>query len=139
LGKRIFRFAIGANGDLGQKEIFGPADLGHGALPDGFIFDRDGNIWVTIISRNGIVIVSADGETHTIYEEANLEAVDAMVAAMQQGVATTEHLVACAGKTLILPTSLSFGGADGRTVYVGSLGLPHLVTFNSPVAGLQLY
>ncbi len=37
LGKRIFRFPIGANGDLGKKEIFGPADLGHGALPDGFI------------------------------------------------------------------------------------------------------
>jgi gluconolactonase len=139
LGKRIFRFPIGANGDLGRKEIFGPADLGYGALPDGFIFDEDGNIWVTIISRNGIIVVSADGGTHTIYEEPNLEAVDAMVIAMQERTATTEHLVACAGKTLNLPTSLSFGGMDGRTVYVGSLGLPHLVTFNSPIAGLPLY
>ena len=139
LGKRIFRFAISANGDLGQKEIFGPADLGHGALPDGFIFDEDGNVWVTIISRNGIVVVSADGATQTIYEEPNLEAVDAMVAAMRQKTATTEHLIACAGKRLNLPTSLSFGGTDGRTVYVGSLGLPHLVTFTSPVAGLPLY
>jgi hypothetical protein len=50
-----------------------------------------------------------------------------------------EHLIACAGKKLNLPTSLSFGGTDGRTVYVGSLGLPHLVTFNSPIAGLALY
>jgi gluconolactonase len=139
LGKRVFRFAIGANGDLGRKETFGPADLGHGALPDGFIFDQDGNVWVTIISRNGIVVVSADGESHTIYEEPNSEAIDALVAAMQQGSATPEHLIACAGKTLNLPTSLSFGGTDGRTVYVGSLGLPHLVTFQSPVAGLPLY
>jgi len=139
LGKRIFRFAIGANGDLVRKEIFGPADLGHGALPDGFIFDEEGNVWVTIISRNGMVVVSAEGEPHTIYEEPNLEAVDAMVTAIQRGTATTEHLVACAGKKLNLPTSLSFGGADGRTVYVGSLGLPHLITFKSPVAGLPLY
>jgi gluconolactonase len=139
LGKRVFRFAIGANGDLGRKEIFGPADLGHGALPDGFIFDADGNIWVTIISRNGIVVVGEDGDLHTIYEEPNLEAVDAMEKAMRQGTATTEHLIACAGKRLNLPTSLSFGGADGRTVYVGSLGLPHLITFKSPVAGLPLY
>jgi len=139
LGKRIFRFAIGVNGDLGHKEIFGPADLGHGALPDGFIFDRDGNVWVTIISRNGIVIVSADGETHTIYEEPNLAAVDAMVTALEQKTATPEHLIACAGKKLNLPTSLSFGGADGRTVYVGSLALPHLITFQAPVAGLPLY
>ena len=139
LGKRIFRFRIAPNGDLGQKEIFGPADLGHGALPDGFIFDQDGNVWVTIISRNGIVVVSEDGESHTVYEEPNRAAVDAMVAALQQGTATTEHLIACAGKILNLPTSLSFGGTDGRTVYVGSLGLPHLVTFHSPVAGLSLY
>lgn len=139
LGKRVFRFAIGANGDLGKKEIFGPADLGHGTLPDGFIFDEDGNVWVTIVSRNGIAVVSADGESHTIYEEPNLAAVDAMVAALQKKTATTEHLVACAGGRLNLPTSLSFGGTDGRTVYVGSLGLPHLVTFRSPVAGLPLY
>jgi gluconolactonase len=61
------------------------------------------------------------------------------VAAMEQQKATPDHLIACAGKTLNLPTSLSFGGADRRTVYVGSLGLSHLVTFNSPVAGLSLY
>jgi gluconolactonase len=139
LGKRVFRFPISANGDLGRKEIFGPADLGHGALPDGFIFDQDGNVWVTIVSRNGIVVVSEGGETHTIYEEPNPEAVDSMVAAMQQKTVSADHLIACAGKKLNLPTSLSFGGTDGRTVYVGSLGLPHLVTFRSPVAGLAMY
>jgi gluconolactonase len=139
LGKRIFRFPIASNGDLGQKEIFGPADLGHGAWPDGFIFDQEGNVWVTIISRNGIVVVSEDGEMHTIYEEPKMEAIDAMVKAMQQKTATPDHLIACAGAKLKLPTSLSFGGADGRTVYVGSLGLPHLLTFNAPTAGLPLY
>jgi len=138
LGKRVFRFPIGANGDLGQKEIFGPVDLGYGALPDGFTFDQDGNVWVTIISRNGIAVVSAEGEIHTIYEEPNLEAVDLMVTAIQESTATPEHLTACAGKKLNLPTSLAFGGADGRTVYVGSLGLPHLATFHSPVAGPPL-
>ena len=139
LGKRIFRFSISANGDLGKKEIFGPADLGHGALPDGFIFDDDGNIWVTIITRNGIMVVSENGEAHTVYDEPKLDAVDALVAALEQKTATAAHLVACAGEKLTLPTSLSFGGEDGRTVYVGSLGLPHLVTFRSPIPGLPLY
>jgi gluconolactonase len=139
LGKRIFRYPIDANGDLGKKEIFGPADLGHGALPDGFIFDNVGNVWVTIITRNGIMIVSEDGETNTVYEEPNLNAVDALVAALEQKTATAAHLGACAGANLTLPTSLSFGGADGRTVYVGSLGLSHLMTFRSPVPGLPLY
>jgi gluconolactonase len=139
LGKRVFRFPIASNGDLGQKEIFGPADLGHGALPDGFNFDQDGNIWVTIITRNGIMVISEDGGMHTIYEEPKLEALDAMVKAMQQKTATADHLIACAGEKLKLPTSLDFGGTDRRTVYVGSSGLPHLVTFNSPVAGLPMY
>ena len=138
LGKRVFRFPIASNGDLGQKEIFGPADLGHGALPDGFNFDQDGNVWVTIVTRNGIMVISEDGETHTIYEEPKLEALDTLVRALQQKTATSEHLVACAGETLTLPTSVAFGGPDRRTVYVGSLGLPHLVTFVSPVAGLKM-
>jgi gluconolactonase len=139
LGKRIFRFPIGANGDLGKKEIFGPADLGHGALPDGFIFDGDGNVWVTIITRNGIMVVSQNGETRTIYEEPRPEAIDTLVAALEKKTATAAHLAACAGEKLTLPTSLSFGGEDGRTVFVGSLGLAHLMTFRSPVAGLPLY
>ncbi|HEY2780169.1 MAG TPA: SMP-30/gluconolactonase/LRE family protein [Steroidobacteraceae bacterium] len=138
LGKRVFRYRIGSNGDLGQKEIFGPADLGHGALPDGFNFDQDGNVWVTIITRNGIAIISEDGDMHTIYEEPKMQAVDAMVKAMQNRSATAEHLIACAGDKLTLPTSLAFGGEDRRTVYVGSLGLSHLVTFDSPVPGLSM-
>jgi sugar lactone lactonase YvrE len=138
LGKRVFRFPIASNGDLGRKELFGPEDLGHGALPDGFNFDEDGNVWVTIITRNGIVIISEDGETRTVYEEPKLDAVDAMVTALEQKTATADHLAACAGEKLCLPTSLAFGGADRRTVYVGSLGLPHIVTFRSPVAGLAM-
>ncbi len=94
---------------------------------------------MTIVTRNGIMIVSEDGESRTIYEEPKLDAVDALVAALEQKTATAAHLVACAGDNLTLPTSLSFGGDDGRTVFVGSLGLPHLMTFRSPVAGLPLY
>jgi gluconolactonase len=37
---------------------------------------------------------------------------------------------------LILPTSLAFGGVDGRDAYVGSLAFDHLVTFRSPVPGI---
>jgi sugar lactone lactonase YvrE len=138
LGKRVFRFPIAANGDLGRKEIFGPSDLGHGALPDGFTFDQEGNVWVTTITRNGIVVISEDGDTRAIYEEPKLAAVNALVTALEKKNASVEHLGACAGETLNLPTSLAFGGADRRTVYVGSLGLPHLITFQSPVAGMEI-
>jgi gluconolactonase len=138
LGKRVFRFPILPSGDLGKKEIFGPGDLGHGAYPDGFAFDEEGNVWVTVITRNGITVISEDGAQHTLYEEPKLDAVDALVKAMEAKSATPDHFIACAGETVALPTSLAFGGADRRTVYVGTLALPHLISFNSPVAGLSL-
>lgn len=138
LGKRVFRYPIEASGDLGEKEIFGPKDLGYGAYPDGFTFDAEGNVWVTIVSRNGLAVISEDGDQQTIYEEPNLDAIDAMVNAMQAKTATVEHFIACAGETLALPTSLAFGGPDRRTVYVGTLALPHLLSFRSPVPGLPL-
>jgi gluconolactonase len=138
LGKRVFRFPIKSNGDLGDKEIFGPTDLGHGAYPDGFTFDEEGNIWVTIIARNGIAVISEDGDQQTIYEEPQLDAVAVMVNAMEAKTATAEHFIACAGETLALPTSLAFGGPDRCTAYIGSLALPHLLSFRSPVAGLAL-
>jgi gluconolactonase len=138
LGKRVFRYPIKPNGELGDKEIFGPKDLGHGAYPDGFSFDALGNVWVTIVSRNGLSVISEDGDLHTLYEEPKLDAVDAMVDAMEAKTATVEHFIACAGETLALPTSLAFGGVDRCTVYVGTLALPHLLSFRSPVAGLPL-
>lgn len=138
LGKRVFRFPIKPNGDLGEKEIFGPKDLGSGAYPDGFTFDEEGNIWVTLITRNGIAVISEDGGQQTIYEEPKVDAVAVMVSAMEAKTATAEHFIACAGETLALPTSLAFGGPDRRTVYIGSLALPHLLSFRSPVAGMAL-
>jgi gluconolactonase len=136
LGKRVFRYPIEPSGDLGEKQIFGPEDLGHGAFPDGFNFDSEGNVWVTIVSRNGLAVISEDGDQHTLYEEPKHDAVDAMVNAMAAKTATVGHFTACTGETLALPTSLAFGGPDGRTVYVGSLALPHLLSFRSPVAGV---
>jgi gluconolactonase len=137
LGKRVFRYPIEPSGDLGEKEIFGPKDLGHGAFPDGFNFDAEGNVWVTIVSRNGLAVISENGDQHTVYEEPKHDAIDVMVNAMAAKTATVDHFTACTGATLALPTSLAFGGPDLRTVYVGSLALPHLLSFRSPVAGVS--
>ena len=43
--------------------------------------------------------------------------------------------VSPATRILKNPTSVAFGGKDGRIVYVGSLGGDTLATFLSPVAG----
>ena len=140
LAKRVVRYPIQPNGDLGPLEVFGPADLGHGAIPDGFAFDADGNVWVTLITRNAIVVIDAGGALHTVYEEVKPKAVDVVAKSMRErsfGLLGLLRIAACRGRTLGLPTSLAFGGDDSRTVYVGSLALPHLLTFRSPVAGLR--
>jgi gluconolactonase len=49
-----------------------------------------------------------------------------------------QDMLAAAGPTLQFPTSVCFGGEDLRTVYVGSLAMPRLPTFRSPVPGLPM-
>ncbi len=125
--------------DLGQEAALRTCGFRSWSIARRFYFRRRWQCLVTIITRNGIMVVSESGETRTVYEEPKREAVDALVAALERKTATAAHLVACAGEKLTLPTSLSFGGEDGHTVYVGSLGLPLLMTFRSPVPGLPLY
>lgn len=134
LGGRIVRFAIRPDGSLGAKEVAGPQTLGRGAYPDGFSFDVFGNIWVTIINQNGLMAIDRHGEPHIVYRDRDEDAVEAMIAGVEQRNGTVDHLVACAsqGGPLPLPTSLAFGGPDGRTAYVGTLTLPHLPTFRLP-------
>jgi gluconolactonase len=47
-------------------------------------------------------------------------------------------MAAAAGPRLQFPTSVCFAGPDLRTVHVGSLAMPRLPTFRSPVPGLPM-
>jgi gluconolactonase len=135
LGRRLVRFEIGAHGNLGRKQVVGPEDLGHGAYPDGFTFDAEGNIWLTLIIRNGLAVITKDGDYHIIYEEPQAAAIDKLVEAIEARVADVTIMRACIGERLPFPTSIAFGGKDARTAYVGSLATPHIFTFRSPIAG----
>ncbi len=134
LGGRIVRFRIRPDGSLGDQECFGPRSLGRGALPDGITFDAAGNLWITNISENALEVIDREGALHVVYSDANAAAVAALADALEQRTGTIDHLLACAQVSgpLRLPTSLAFGGADGRTAFVGSVGLTHLVTFRMP-------
>ena len=134
LGCRLVRFAIRPDGSLGAKEGVGPRSLGRGALPDGFTFDAEGNIWVTIISQNALQVIDRDGAVSVVYADMNPAAVEAIACAIERRSGTLDHLIACmdVAGPLRLPTSIAFGGADGRTAFVGSVGLDHLATFRVP-------
>jgi gluconolactonase len=136
LGGRVVRFRILADGSLGAKERLGPESLGRGALPDGITFDAAGNLWITNISENALQVIDREGAVHVAYSDANAPAVAAIAYAIERRTGTLDHLLACADVSgpLRLPTSLAFGGVDGRTAFVGSVGLTHLVTFRIPAA-----
>jgi gluconolactonase len=135
LGRRIVRFPILDGGALGPKEVVGPNDLGHGAYPDGFAFDVEGNIWLTLIIRNGIGVIDRTGAFHVVYEEPQTAAIDKLVSSIAVKNADIDAMRACVGQHLPFPTSLAFGGPDGKTVFIGSLPGTHLFTFRAPVAG----
>jgi len=134
LGGRVSRFPIRPDGSLGAKELIGPDGLGRGALPDGLTFDPAGNIWLTIISQNAMHVIDPDGAAHVVYSDMNATAVAALADAVEQRTGTLDHLLGCMAVTgpLRLPTSVAFGGSDGRTGFIGSVGSTHLLTFRVP-------
>jgi gluconolactonase len=135
---RILRLRVQPDGSLGDQEIFGPDGLGVGGAVDGFAFDADGNVWVTTVVRNGVGIITPDGDYHVVFEDANEPLLATFEQKIASGEATPADLFATMGKTLQLVTSVTFGGPDLRTVYVGSLAMSSLPTFRSPVLGLAM-
>ncbi len=138
MGMHVSRLRVHPDGSLGEKEIFGPSTLGTGSAVDGFTFDADGNIWVTTVLRNGVGIITPSGDYHVVFEEANLEMLATFEEKLRTRTAQPLDMLQAAGPTLQLVTSVTFGGPDLRTVYIGSLGMNRLPTFRSPVPGLPM-
>lgn len=109
----ITRLELQADGSVGQAQPFGPRPLFEGAIVDGIAFDAAGNLWVTEISRNALVVLQPDGTPVTVFEDRE-------------------------GARLHFPTSIAFGGSDLRTAYVGSLRMNRLARFRAPFPGLPL-
>ena len=134
----IIRYRVQHDGSLTDKEVVGPDNLGAAAFVDGFTFDADGNVWVTTVLRNGVGIITPDGDYHVVFEEANEPLLESFGEKIASGTAQPTDMLASVGQTLQLIASVTFGGPDLRTVYIGSLGMSRLPTFRSPVAGLPM-
>lgn len=133
-GRRLIRYAVGADGGLGTRETV--VQFEYGFFPDGFAFDVDGGIWVTSLVSNRVVRVDAERKIETIVADVNDPFVEAVEAAFAAGVMGREHLGAIPGTTLQHVTSVSFGDHDRRTVYLGSLHGECIYRFRSPVPGV---
>jgi hypothetical protein len=135
---RILRFPVNPDGSLGSREIFGPDPLDEGALVDGFAFDAEGNLWIATPLSNGLGILTPDGDYHVVFEDVKPAALKNAIGRIEAKQLTPEDVFACGGERCQFTTSVTFAGADLKTVYMGSLFMPHLITFESPIPGLPM-
>lgn len=133
---RISRFTVDRDGTLGKRQTF--AELPEHSYPDGLSFDVEDHLWVASIISNRILRVAPDGATEIVVEEFDRAFVENFRRKWGRRELERTDIVNPATMILKNPTSLAFGGANGRTAYVGSLGGDALLTFPSPVAGRQV-
>lgn len=134
--RRISRLRVRDDGSTYGREIYGPADLG--GFPDGFAFDAYGNLWSTLILTERLIAITPDGEVLTLLDDGNPTALAEYEHHYQMGTTTPALMGACKGTLAPMMASLTFGGSDLRTVYLGSLLGNTLPFFTAPVAGQKL-
>jgi sugar lactone lactonase YvrE len=133
--RRVTRLRLAPDGSLHDREVYGPSSLGSGII-DGIAFDAYGNLWATMILADRLVAITPDGQLLTLFEDGDREAAARFDAEFDSGAAVREETIAATGGKLApMMTSITFGGADLKTVYLGSLKGTTLPSFTSPVAG----
>ncbi|WP_241476949.1 SMP-30/gluconolactonase/LRE family protein [Meiothermus ruber] len=121
------------NGELYEREIYGPSELeGH---PDGFAFDAFGNLWITLIFLDKLIAITPEGEVLELLDDSNPVANTVYEQHFRAGTLTPEIMAANHGTLCPWMASLTFGGPDLRTVYLGSLRGNRIPYFRSPVPG----
>lgn len=134
--RRISRLRIDPYGNASEREIYGPSDLG--GTPDGFAFDSYGNLWITLILAERLIALTPEGEVLTLLDDGKPEQIEIYDRHFLAGTVTPALMDATAGTLAPLMASVTFGGADLRTVYLGSLKGTTLPSFRSPIPGLAL-
>lgn len=134
--RRISRLRVQPDGSLTHREIYGPSKLE--GFPDGMAFDAFGNLWITLVMTDKLVAITPDGEVLTLLDDSNPEATKRLNEHFEARTLTPEIMGATAGTLAPWMASLTFGGPDLQTVYIGSLRGTTLPSFRAPVAGLPL-
>jgi sugar lactone lactonase YvrE len=135
IARRLSRFAIGDDGALGPRETV--AAFGEGTFPDGFEFDAEGGIWVTSVVSNRLLRIASDGSQTVILEDADAEVVARAERHYLDNRLDRADIDGGRHGVLGNLSSVTFGGPDLKTVYLGSLFGERIATFRSPIAGAE--
>ncbi len=134
MARRISRWKLTAGG-LGPRETV--ADYLDGVFPDGFEFDAEGGIWCASVLSNRVVRVAPDGSQAVILEDCDPLEVETGMQNWRDGTFSRADMNVGAARRLRNIASITFGGPDLKTAYLGSLAGDSLATFRSPVAGAK--
>jgi sugar lactone lactonase YvrE len=137
-GRRISRMKVGPDGSLTDREIFGPSKLGNYGFPDGIAFDAYGNLWGTLVMADQIFAITPEGDFQVILDDTNEEPARALEEAFVADRVTPDDMLAAGGTIAPWFASVTFGGSELDTVYIGSLRGTRIPYFKSPVAGLPM-
>jgi sugar lactone lactonase YvrE len=137
-GGCISRLRIDEQGNLSQREIFGPANLGRGAWPDGIAFDSIGNLWGTMVYSDKLFVLTPEGDLRVILDEGDPSKVEALERQFLQNDVTEDVLFATGAGIAPWMASITFGGPDLQTAYIGSLKGNRIPYFRAPAPGLPM-
>ena len=137
-GQRISRMKVGQDGSLSGREVFGPSKLGQYGFPDGIAFDAYGNLWGTLVMVDQVFAITPEGDFQVILDDTNEESAKALEQAFVEDRVTPDDMLAAGGTIAPWFASVTFGGPDLMTAYIGSLRGTRIPFFRSPVAGLPM-
>ncbi|MBV8808697.1 MAG: SMP-30/gluconolactonase/LRE family protein [Acidobacteriaceae bacterium] len=137
-GGCVSRMRVDPNGDLRDREIFGPSSLGKSAWPDGIAFDSYGNLWGTMVYSDKLFVLTPEGDLRILLDEGDPQKIDALEQAFLRNHVTEDVLFATGRGIAPWMASVTFGGDDLQTVYIGSLKGKRIPGFRAPVPGLPM-
>ncbi|HEV2276063.1 MAG TPA: SMP-30/gluconolactonase/LRE family protein [Acidobacteriaceae bacterium] len=137
-GGCVSRLRLGKDGSLSNREVFGPSSLGKGAWPDGIAFDRLGNLWGTTVYSDKLFVLTPQGDLRVLLDEGDPQKVDALEQAFFKNAVNEEVLFATGQGIAPWMASVTFGGADLQTIYIGSLRGKQIPYFRAPAPGLPM-
>jgi sugar lactone lactonase YvrE len=137
-GGCITRLRIDEQGEVAEREIFGPASLGTGAWPDGIAFDSLGNLWGTLVYSDKLFVLTPKGDLRVLLDEGDPAKVAALEKQFRANHVTEDVLFATGRGVAPWMASVTFGGPDLQTVYIGSLKGHRIPYFRAPAPGLPM-
>ena len=135
-GPCITRLRVQPDGSLTDRETFGPSHLG--GYPDGIAFDAHGNLWCTLVMTDQLIAITPQGDRRLLLDDSDPATAPAFLRAIDDGTMSAALMAATQGRIAPWMASVTFGGPDLRTVYLGSLRGTTIPYFRSPVAGLPM-